>query len=73
MITADRVGTLAAAARGADAEVIAIVSPAQAQAFTEAGFELFEGKDAAAERAYDCRAFVCRLPVSDPAEVSISR
>ncbi|MGV2900422.1 thioredoxin domain-containing protein [Microbacterium sp. AGC62] len=73
VITADRDGALAAAARDADAEVIAIVSPAQAQAFTEAGFELFEGKDAVAERAYDCRAFVCRLPVSDPAEVSISR
>lgn len=73
VITADRDGVLAAAARDADAEVIAIVSPAQAQAFTEAGFELFEGKDAVAERAYDCRAFVCRLPVSDPAEVSISR
>ncbi|WP_262002529.1 thioredoxin domain-containing protein [Microbacterium sp. Mcb102] len=73
VLTADRDGALAAAARGADAEVIAVVSPAQSQAFTHAGFELFEGKDAAAERAYDCRAFVCRLPVSDPAEVSISR
>lgn len=73
VITADRDGALAAAGRGADAEVIAVVTPAQAQAFAEAGFDLFEGKDAAAERAYDCRAFVCRLPVSDPAEVSTRR
>ncbi|MGW9159428.1 MULTISPECIES: thioredoxin domain-containing protein [unclassified Microbacterium] len=71
--TADRDGALAAAARAADAEAIAVVTPAQAQAFAAAGFELFEGKDASAERAYDCRAFVCRLPVSDPAEVSTSR
>ncbi|MDF2507976.1 MAG: thioredoxin [Microbacterium sp.] len=73
VITADRDGALAAAARGADAEVVAVVSPAQAQAFAEAGFDLFEGKDAAEDRAYDCRAFVCRLPVSDPAEVSAAR
>ena len=44
-----------------------------ARAFADAGFDLFEGKDASAERAYDCRAFVCRLPVSDPAEVSLTR
>ena len=73
VITADRHGALAAAARGADAEVAGILAPAQAQAFAAAGFELFEGKDATTERAYDCRAFVCRLPVSDPAEVSLSR
>lgn len=73
VITADRHGALAAAARGADAEVAGILTPAQAQAFAAAGFELFEGKHATTERAYDCRAFVCRLPVSDPAEVSLSR
>jgi uncharacterized protein YyaL (SSP411 family) len=73
VITADRHGALAAAARGVDAEVAGILTPAQAQAFAAAGFELFEGKDATTERAYDCRAFVCRLPVSDPAEVSLSR
>lgn len=73
VVTADRVGALASAARGADADAIAVVTPAQARAFAEAGFELFDGKDAVAERAYDCRAFVCRLPVSDPAEVSIAR
>ncbi|MEU4017375.1 DUF255 domain-containing protein [Microbacterium sp. NPDC028030] len=73
VVTADRHGALAAAARGADAEVVSVLSPAQARAFAEGGFELFAGKEATAERAYDCRAFVCRLPVSDPAEVSVAR
>lgn len=73
VVTEDPVGALAAAARGADADVVAVVTPAQAAAFGAAGFELFEGKEATAERAYDCRAFVCRLPVSDPAAVSRAR
>ncbi|WP_309491580.1 MULTISPECIES: hypothetical protein [unclassified Microbacterium] len=73
VVTADRHGALAAAARGADAEVVSVVAPAQARALAEAGFELFAGKEATAERAYDCRAFVCRLPVRDPAEVSVAR
>ncbi|GAA1248712.1 uncharacterized protein YyaL (SSP411 family) [Microbacterium phyllosphaerae] len=66
-------GALASAARAADADVIAIVTPAQAGAFAEAGFELFEGKGDAGELAFDCRSFVCRLPVSDPAELPLSR
>ncbi|WP_303709433.1 MULTISPECIES: thioredoxin domain-containing protein [Microbacterium] len=73
VVTEDPGGALAAAARGADADVVAVVTPAQAAAFGAAGFELFEGKEATAERAYDCRAFVCRLPVSDPAAVSRAR
>jgi uncharacterized protein YyaL (SSP411 family) len=73
VVTATPDGALAGAARGADAEVVAIVAPAQAHAFADAGFELFEGKDTTAERAYDCHAFVCRLPVSDPSEVSAAR
>lgn len=73
VVSADRDGALAVVARGADAEVVAVVTPAQAVAFADAGFELFEGKGATAERAYDCRAFVCRLPVSDPAAVSAVR
>ncbi|WP_431790889.1 thioredoxin domain-containing protein [Microbacterium paraoxydans] len=73
VVTGDPGGALAAAARGADADVVAVVAPAQAAAFAAAGFELFEGKEATAERAYDCRAFVCRLPVSDPAAVSRAR
>jgi len=73
VVTEDPGGALAAAARGADADVVAVVTPAQAAAFAASGFELFEGKEATAERAYDCRAFVCRLPVSDPAAVSRAR
>ncbi|WP_314423396.1 DUF255 domain-containing protein [uncultured Microbacterium sp.] len=66
-------GALASAARGADADAVAIVSPAQARAFADAGFELFEGKAGTAEQAFDCRSFVCRLPVSDPAELALAR
>jgi uncharacterized protein YyaL (SSP411 family) len=73
VVTSARDGELAEAARGADAEVIAVVDPGQAKTFADAGFELFEGKHETVERAYDCRAFVCRLPVSEPSEVSISR
>ncbi|MFC9984895.1 thioredoxin domain-containing protein [Microbacterium keratanolyticum] len=64
---------LAQAARDADADVATIVSPAQARGFADAGFELFDGKDARAGLAYDCRAFVCRLPVGDPAQLPPSR
>jgi len=73
-------GALASAARTADADVIAIVAPGQARALAIAGFELFEGKGSgvdgagtSGERAFDCRSFVCRLPVSDPADLSLSR
>lgn len=67
-------GAVAATAREADADVIAIVSPEGARSFAEAGFELFEGKGGDGdEKAYDCRSFVCRLPVSDPAAISIAR
>ncbi len=73
VVTDDPRGPLAAAARVADADVIAVVSPAQARAFADAGFELFQGKDAAGDAAYDCRAFVCRLPVHDAAAISRDR
>ncbi|MEV7800623.1 DUF255 domain-containing protein [Microbacterium foliorum] len=66
-------GALASRARTADADVIAVVTPSQARAFADAGFELFEGKGSAVEQAFDCRAFVCRLPVSDPSEVALER
>jgi uncharacterized protein YyaL (SSP411 family) len=43
--------------------LVAIVSPAQAEACAEAGFSLFEGRaQAGAERAYLCDAGVCGLP-----------
>lgn len=73
VVTEDRASALAAASRRLDADVIAVVSPAQAQAFEDAGFELFAGKSAAAELAYDCRAFVCRLPVAAASELTRRR
>ncbi|MDQ0728887.1 thioredoxin domain-containing protein [Microbacterium sp. W4I20] len=73
VVTDDPSGGLASAARRADADVAAVVTPTQAQAFADAGFELFESKAEVAERAYDCRAFVCRLPVSDPAGIPLAR
>ncbi|WP_460797464.1 thioredoxin domain-containing protein [Microbacterium sp. GXF0217] len=73
VVTSDPSSALAAAARGADADVVAVVTPAQAQAFADAGFELFEGKAGADAVAYDCRSFVCRLPVSDAAEIPAAR
>lgn len=73
VVSDDATGSLAAEARQADADVIAVVTAAQARTFADAGFALFEGKDAASELAYDCRAFSCRLPASDPAELSRSR
>ena len=46
--------------------VTAVVTPDQAMAFAEAGFELFEGRTSqGGATAYYCRDFVCRLPVSD--------
>ncbi|WP_217181822.1 thioredoxin domain-containing protein [Streptomyces sp. AC495_CC817] len=73
VVTDVRDGALAEAARAADADVIAIVSPAQARAFADEGFELFEGKGDVAERVFDCRAFVCRLPVSEPEGIVAAR
>lgn len=62
-------GALAQAARRADADVIAVVTTAQARAFADAGFALFEGKSVADGVVYDCRSFACRLPTADVAEV----
>lgn len=73
VVTASPGGALARAAQRVDADLIVVASPAQAEAFADAGFELFAGKSAAAELVYDCRAFVCRLPTSDVAEVSRER
>lgn len=60
---------LADAARRVDADVVAVVTPEQATAFAGAGFELFDGKVApnGTPTAYDCRAFTCALPTTDPA------
>lgn len=71
VVVADSGGALADAARAVDADVVAVVTPAQARAFADAGFSLFEGKDAAEGVAYDCRDFVCRLPTTDPSTLSV--
>jgi len=73
VVTAERDGALARAAAGADADVIAIVTADQARSFADAGFELFEAKADRPEHAFDCRASVCRLPVSDPQDVVAAR
>ncbi|MGM1016872.1 MAG: thioredoxin domain-containing protein [Actinomycetota bacterium] len=73
VVTGDSESPLASAVRRADAEVVAVVTQAQALAWTAAGFTLFEGKGETSERAYDCRAFVCRLPTTNPSELSLTR
>lgn len=73
VVTETPTGALASVARRVDADVVAIVSPVQAQAFADADFELFEGKSAAVDQAFDCRSFVCRLPVSDPEALALAR
>jgi uncharacterized protein YyaL (SSP411 family) len=51
--------------------VVAVVTPAQAEAFASAGFELFEGRSTRddSSTAYLCRDFVCALPVTDAASL----
>ena len=63
---------LVTAARRIPSDVLAIVTEEQARAFADAGFSLFEGKTTVngMPAAYDCRDFACRLPVTDPAELS---
>jgi uncharacterized protein YyaL (SSP411 family) len=55
------------------ADVVAFVSPSQARELADAGFELFAEKSAIDGRttAYDCRAFACRLPVTDPDALAV--
>ena len=47
--------------------VVAVVTAEQARAFSDAGFELFEGRTTrdGESTAYLCRDFVCALPVTD--------
>ncbi|WP_457101102.1 thioredoxin domain-containing protein [Microbacterium sp. P5_E9] len=71
VLTGDPDDPLAVAARALDADVVAIVTPAQAEAWSAAGFTLFDEKTERDGRAtaYDCRDFACRLPVTDPREL----
>jgi uncharacterized protein YyaL (SSP411 family) len=51
--------------------VLAVVDERQATDFAADGFELFEGRTLrnGDPAAYLCRDFVCRLPITDPAEL----
>ena len=61
------------AARRVPSTVTCVLDEEAASAFARAGFELFAEKRAQNSRAtaYLCRDFVCRLPTSDPRELSV--
>ncbi len=69
VVVGDAGDPLAAAAHSIRADVVVIVTPAQADAWADAGFALFAGKERrdGATTAYDCRDFACRMPVTDVA------
>jgi hypothetical protein len=63
---------LAAVRRHHGAGVVASVTESQAEAFAEAGYELFVGRSSrdGAATAYLCQDFVCRLPTTDAAALA---
>ena len=64
-------GALSDAVRIRPAELVAVADETAVAAFAADGFELFAGRTArdAQATAYLCRDFVCRLPVTDAAEL----
>jgi uncharacterized protein YyaL (SSP411 family) len=72
VVVGDPAGPLAAAARALPSSVTAVLDDATAARFAADGFELFEGRGSIGGRAaaYVCRDFVCRLPVTDPADLA---
>ena len=74
VVVANTAAPIAALARtfARPAAVVAVVTDAQAVAFTAAGFELFQGRSTQAGRptAYLCRDFVCHLPLTDTAALA---
>ncbi|MGW8481634.1 thioredoxin domain-containing protein [Microbacterium sp. NPDC055903] len=73
VIVVDGAPALINAARATDADLIAAVTARQALAFEEAGFEVFAGRSARPGMAFDCLAFVCRLPTDDPGALRSDR
>ncbi len=71
VVTSDRESPMSNTAKRWLGGVGVAVTPAQAQAFEAAGFELFEGRiqTDGRETAYLCDNFVCQLPVTDAAEL----
>jgi uncharacterized protein YyaL (SSP411 family) len=67
VVSEDRDDDLAQRARDWAGGLAVVVSSAQATAFADAGFELFESRGLAQGRptAYLCEDFVCQLPVTD--------
>ena len=70
VVSDDPHSPLAAVARSLfhSGAISTVLTPAQAAAFADAGFELFEGRQK--EAAYLCRNFVCRVPIHDASELA---
>ncbi len=64
-------GPLVDAARALPSSIFIALDDDAAEGFAAAGFELLEGRRSTAgtPTAYVCRDFVCRLPVTDPADL----
>ena len=60
---------LASTARG-PGSVVASVTPEQARAWSDAGFSLFDGRDALDPAAYVCHDHVCALPARSTEELT---
>jgi uncharacterized protein YyaL (SSP411 family) len=67
VVSEHRDAALARPVRAWSGGVAVVVTPSQSRAFADAGFELFEARDAIDGRptAYLCEDFVCQLPVTE--------
>ncbi|WP_342418239.1 hypothetical protein [Rathayibacter sp. VKM Ac-2630] len=74
VVVAPEAAPLTGLARGAlatEVGVLALVTDRSAADWSEAGFELFEGRTSRGglPTAYSCEAFVCTLPTTDLPEL----
>jgi hypothetical protein len=69
VVTTDSMSAMSRSARLWRGGVAVVVTPDEASAFSDAGFELFEARSQVdgRETAYLCENFVCQLPVTEPA------